>query len=271
LKIVQQAYLFLPYCGAPPTPDTLLGRWNLDPVLLGCLAAILAGYILGRRAPAKPQRPWRRLAFGLGWALGTLALVSPLCPLSVALFSARVGQHMVLVALVAPLIALGRPDAVVSGWLGRTGVARQPRPVAAAAALAGALWLWHAPAFYTATFQSDLTYWAMHLTTFGAALWFWTELLGSSDGRLGGFALATVMTTGQMGLLGALITFAVEPLYPPHASTTYAWGLTPLQDQQLGGVLMWIPAGVIFAGGLALAFSQMLQRPDARSPAQASA
>jgi putative membrane protein len=177
---------------------------------------------------------------------------------------------MLLIAVVAPLIALGEPGEIAKRWVRLPHVATA-RPLAAAVALAVALWVWHAPAPYTATFQSAQAYWAMHLTTFAAAVWFWSQLLRTSHGGLGGFAAATLLTTGQMGLLGALITFTGRPLYPPHVLTTYAWGLTPLQDQELGGVLMWIPAGLIFAGGFALAFTQALRRAGGRSLGQALA
>jgi putative membrane protein len=56
-----------------------------------------------------------------------------------------------------------------------------------------------------------------------------------------------------MGALGALITFAGEPLYAPHFATTLAWGLTPLEDQQAGGLIMWAPAaGAYLAAALIL-------------------
>lgn len=183
-------------------------------------------------------------------------MISPLCPLSVSLFSARIFQHMWLASVVAPLIALGLPP-TVAGRLGR-------RPMLAAATFAVTLWFWQAPAAYAATFQSDGVYWAMHLTAFAAAVWLWSGLLDGSRDALGPFALATLLTTGQMGLLGALITFAGRPLYAPHFATTYAWGLTPLADQQLGGVVMWVPAGVLMAGGFAWAFLQTLRRAAAR-------
>jgi putative membrane protein len=135
-------------------------------------------------------------------------------------------------------------------------------PLWSAAAFAAMLWFWHAPGPYTATFESDLVYWLMHLTTFGAACWLWSALLDGAAGRLAGFVAATVLTTGQMGLLGAVITFAGRPLYPPHQFTTLAWGILPMTDQQLGGVIMWVPAGVIFAGALAFAFTEALRRAE---------
>lgn len=245
----------LPYCGAPPSPESLIHRWNLDPWLIGALLLILAAWAVASRA----DRGWRRLSFAGGWALGSAALVSPLCPLSVSLFCARVGQHMLLISLVAPMVVLGWPK----GWSGLGALRRAP--LAAAATFSLALWFWHAPAPYAATFGSDLTYWAMHLTLFGSALWLWLALLEGGDEILGARIAAVAATTGQMGLLGALITFAPRPLYAPHLATTWAWGLTPLQDQQAGGVAMWIPAGVLFAAGLAWAFRQALKRAQTRA------
>ncbi|HEX3405830.1 MAG TPA: cytochrome c oxidase assembly protein [Caulobacteraceae bacterium] len=220
--------------------------------------ACLAAYLLTVRTER-----WRRTAFVAGWALGALAVISPLCALSVSLFSARIFQHMWLASVVAPLIALGRPQLALRRIA--PAVASGHRPVLAAAAFAAALWFWHAPGAYTATFQSDAVYWAMHVTTFAAAVWLWSGLIDGPREALGPFAIATLLTTGQMGLLGALITFADRPLYPPHRLTTYAWGLAPLADQQLGGVVMWVPAGTLLAAGFAWAFLQTLRRAEARA------
>ncbi|MGH7025698.1 MAG: cytochrome c oxidase assembly protein, partial [Caulobacteraceae bacterium] len=213
----------------------------------------------------------RRAAFHCGWILEALALISPLCPLSVSLFSARIGQHMILTTIAAPLIALGAPDRTLAAGWARLRAEAPPSqtvaasPVLAAAAFAAALWIWHAPGPYAATFQSDIVYWAMHITTFGSALWLWTALLNGPGERLPGAVAAIFLTTGQMGLLGAIITFAGSPLYWPHAFTTAAWGLTPLQDQQLGGVIMWVPAGILFVAGLSFAFFEAMRRSETRA------
>lgn len=100
------------YCGSPPDPASLWSRWNLDPLLLIALAAVVLGYGLLARGDASGRgvgAPWRRACFLAGWLVGSAALISPLCPLSVSLFSARVGQHMILEMIAAPLIALGWP------------------------------------------------------------------------------------------------------------------------------------------------------------------
>jgi putative membrane protein len=222
----------LAYCGAPPSPGELLHRFNLDPVLIAILALLmLAHYALahGRRA--------KRYALG-GWLVATAAFVSPLCALSVSLFSARIAQHMILLLIAAPLIALAWPKPLGqrgawSAWL-------------AAAAFFVALWFWHMPAPYDATFSSSLVYWLMHVTLFGSGIALWRELLHHRRSHTGEILLVSTLSSMQMGLLGALFTLAARPLFLAHLSTSAVWGYTPLQDQQLGGILMWVPGILLF-------------------------
>ena len=240
---------YVPYCGAPPTPGAL--EWNLDPVLLAVLFALLACYWAGgRKAPDRDGGPGCRTAFLVGWAIAFLALVSPLCHLSVALFSARVGQHLFLTLLAAPLIAVGRPGLILLAFAPRDGGLRLSGAsggMFAAPVFALTLWAWHLPGPYDLTLASDLAYWAMHISLFGSALWLWRTLLDSARPLLG--IVAGLGTAIQMGLLGAVLTFASSPLFDDHQATTWPWGLTPLQDQQLGGLLMWAPGGILFAVG----------------------
>ena len=248
------------YCGPPPTPDSV--TWNLDPILIGGLLAVAGAYWYGRR---QLERTGPKLGFAekagfyAGWLIAALALVSPLCPLSVSLFAARVGQHMILTLLAAPLLVVGRtPEALAAGF-GRAAPSRNrtyPGPLPASAWFAVLLWFWHAPVPYAATFSSTAVYWSMHLSVFGAALWLWHGLLAGAGKSVitklaGGFA-----SSAQMGLLGALITLAPRAVYAPHALTTAAWGLTRLEDQQLGGIVMWIPGCLIF-----LAFAMLALTP----------
>lgn len=253
------AYPFAPYCGAPPSPGDLLHRWNLDPFLIAALLAILV--VHARSVGPGPGERTRAWLFRAGWTLGALALVSPLCPLSVSLFSARVGQHMFLTTVVAPVVALGLPEK----W--SAGVGRTIPAWAAALGFGAALWFWHAPGPYTDTFRSDAIYWAMHVTTFGAALALWTVLLRGETGRLLDRVAALAITSLQMGVLGAVITFAPRALFAPHALTTWAWGLSPLSDQQLGGAIMWVPAGVILTVALVWPLALLLRDPPASAPA----
>jgi putative membrane protein len=241
-------------------------RWNLDPILLACLGVALGAYLVSTRRAGLP--PWRRLSFCVGWALGAFALVSPLCPLSVALSAGRIGQHMLLVSIVAPLVVLGGRAEIYRRRLRR--LAGQHSALTAAAAFAAMLWIWHAPGPYVATFHSTPVYWLMHLSLFGAACWLWSSLFDVAHDRVGAFLAAAFITTLQMGFLGALITFASRPLYSVHAFTTQAWGLTPMQDQQLGGVIMWVPAGAVFLAAVVHALASAMQRGEAMAVARAA-
>jgi putative membrane protein len=235
----------VPYCGVPPIPAELWSRWNLDPVLIAGLAAVALLYALFSLRLARLGF-WQKTAFAGGWAVAALALVSPLCALSVSLFAARVGQHMILALIAAPLVAAGRPLAVLAGALGqRSPRWLRPAPLSAAALFAVLLWFWHAPAPYAATFLSTPVYWLMHLSIFGSAVWLWHGLFEGRSASLMGRLAAGAATSAQMGLLGALITLAPRSLYAPHALTTAAWGLTRLQDQQLGGGIMWVPGCLV--------------------------
>lgn len=236
-----------PYCGAPPDPATLWSRWNLDPWLIAALLAVAGLYAFGRMAEGRAGEGRESAWFYGGWALTALALVSPLCALSVSLFSARVVQHMVIALAAAPMMAVGRPGQAMMAALGRPGRLRD-RPFLAAGAFAGALWLWHVPGPYDLTFRSDALYWLMHASIVASAVWLWGALLDRRAPQVLVGALLSLVSTVQMGLLGALITFAPRPLFAPHLDTAAAWGFTALQDQQLGGVLMWVPGCLVFLG-----------------------
>ncbi len=167
--------------------------------------------------------------------MAALAFLSPICALSVSLFAARVGQHMILVLVAAPLIAGALPLRThrMGLW-------------ASAAAFMIALWVWHMPVPYDATFHSDAIYWAMHLSLFGTALWLWHELLNHRPVQAFQAVAAGVATTVQMSVLGAILALAGRPFFTAHLATSRAWGLSPMADQQLGGLLMWVPGCILF-------------------------
>lgn len=239
----------IPYCGLPPIPAELWSRWNLDPILIICLAICAVAYAICIASSPRARfyvPVWRQAIFYAGWSITTFALISPLCPLSVSLFSARVGQHMVLVLLAAPLVAIGRPLAMIGMLWPRSFQPHAAAPLCAAAVFAIMLWFWHSPAPYAETFRSTLAYWIMHITVFGTAVWLWSSLVDAPLDAAVRVVFAGLISSIQMGFLGALITFAARPFYTPHLLTTTIWGLTPLQDQQLGGAIMWVPGCVIF-------------------------
>jgi putative membrane protein len=243
--------IWLPYCGAAPVPAELLERWNLDPILL----AALLGLALAYRLRIRTAEPWRRRCFAAAFLLLVLLFVSPLCALSSALFSARVVHHILIGLAVAPLLVAALP----------------PRPGGSAGSLitctavqALIFWLWHSPPVYNWALSSDAAYWLMQLSLGISAFAFWAALRNVSTPAAIGALLVSMV---QMGLLGALITFSGAPLYAPHFTTTSAWGLSPLEDQQLAGLIMWAPAaGLYLAATLALA-GRWLQREARLSPA----
>jgi putative membrane protein len=217
---------WIPYCGEAPGPDVWLGRWNLDPVLLAVLAllAIALWWPTGRP----------RTALRWAWWLAVLLYVSPLCALSSAFFTVRVVHHMALVLAVAPLLAHGMSP---HGFPHRL-------PLWTSTALATAVfWLWHAPAPYAAALSSDAVYALMQLSLLASATLFWLAVRRAAPVTAIGAILVSMVL---MGLLGALILFAGRALYEPHLVSTLAWGVSPLEDQQLAGLLMWAPGSLAY-------------------------
>jgi putative membrane protein len=213
-------------------PAELAHRFNLDPILILVLLSLA---LVQLRFTTKTRAPPAAIS---GWLIAAAALLSPLCALSVSLFSARVAQHMILVLIAAPLIALSSPPAparkhTTALWLAATG-------------FFVALWFWHMPVPYDATFRSSIWYWMMHASLFGSAILLWRELLHHSPRHIPDTLVVGAVTSMQMGLLGAVLTFASHPLFLSHLTTTQVWGLVPLRDQQLGGIVMWVPGIGLF-------------------------
>ena len=239
---MQQAWI--PYCGAAPAPAELLGRWNLDPLLLLVLLAAPIAYFLLLR----PEKRGSVSAFWGAWALSIALFVSPFCPLTSALFSARSVHHLLLAIVLAPLLVLAFPRLRLRGSL------------ALWTALAAAVfWFWHSPAAYSAALSNDAVYWLMQLSIGGTAVLFWIAVGNANLPSAIGALLGTMVA---MGLLGALLTFTAEPLYAPHLMTTGPWGLTPLEDQQLGGLIMWAPGGGFYLAAALLLVARWLRREE---------
>jgi len=227
------------FCGPAAIPEDIWTRWNTDPLVIAVLATLAV--IVSRGRVADASAGWSAIA------LMVLLFVSPLCALSSALFSARVLHHVLLIAAVAPLLAVAYP---------LRGLGSPPL-----ATLVGAqaviLWLWHAPGPYAWGLASLPAYWLMQISLLGSAWLMWRAIL-TPAAHPGPALIALVGTTAQMGLLGALIVFAPRPLYVVHLASTTAWGLSPLADQQLAGLLMWVPAILPYFGvGLWLAWSSL--------------
>lgn len=233
------------YCGPAPTPEGLNGSWNPDATaLLLCVAAT------GLHVTLRPGGG--RLPLFGAVALFAVLFISPLCALTVALFSARSLHHVLLVAAVAPLLACAFParskvtETVGIGWI--------------ASLHAAVFWLWHAPPVYAVAIADPAAYWTMQLSLLISGCWLWRRILDRREG-IAGVMLALLGTSVQMGMLGALLTFAATPLYAPHLPTTAAFGLSPLQDQQLAGLVMWVPAALPYLAAALIRAWPLLGRP----------
>lgn len=248
---------YVPYCGSPPVPGG--EHWNLDPHLLIVLAAValLYGLEARRRHFARKQL----YAFSAGWLVLSLALTSPLCNLSVALFSARIAQHMLIALVAAPLLVAGAADLMLRRlWASHLDTPGPGAVFAATGLFVAALWFWHLPGPYDATFSSDFIYWSMHVTMLAAALALWHVLLRAG---LGHVLIASVATGVQMSGIGAILALSPQPLYAAHIDTTLPWGLTQLQDQSLGGLIMWVPGGLVLSVIVLATLAHHLRRLDA--------
>jgi putative membrane protein len=259
--------ILLAYDGAPLAPHDLWRAWSLEPAVLGSLAVAAGLYAVGlhrlvRRAGWSAQRRPRALAFLAGWLTLAVAMLSPLHALSGALFSAHMVQHELLMLVAAPLLVAARP-LVPLLWalplaprraLGRRtsrGALRAlwralTLPVAAFLLHAVAIWAWHVPALYEATLGSEVLHAAQHLSFLATALLFWWSLAHgpAAERRWGPAILYVTATMAHTSAIGVLLTFAARPLYPAYVGRTAPWGLTALEDQQLAGLIMWIPAGI---------------------------
>lgn len=252
----------IPYCGPGAVPGALWTDWNLDVVLLCSLGALALAWVACRRVTPAGRGAGRRadIAFAGGWAILFVAFVSPLCALSAALFAARIVHHMLLVAVAAPLFAMAFRR-VLGDRL------RAPLPLVPLACLHVVLfWFWHAPSPYAAAMADDALYWLMETSLLVSAFLFWAAAL---DRRA---PLAVVLPTvigvmAQMGFLAALLAFAGQALYDPHAMTTLAWGLTPREDQQLAGLIMWVPGALPY---LVLLVRRVAAALETREDAQRS-
>jgi putative membrane protein len=292
LLIAAPAHAHAP--GVPPGNGHghLAWTWNADPIVLVPLLALALLYGVGivrlwSRAGAGRGVPvWRALAYAVGLAALFAALVSPLDAAAEASFALHMAQHMLLVVVAAPLMVLGNFGVVALTALpGRLrvplgrGFASAPlRRVRAwlfsvplATAVHGVVvWLWHTPRLYDAALADPLIHYLEHLTMFGTAVVFWWSALGATRRGMLGYGAgvgALFLTMLHTGLLGILITLAPAPLYASYAGST-PWGaLGPLEDQQLAGIVMLIPGGLVYlAGGLGL-LAAWLAAAEARTPA----
>ncbi|HEX6511096.1 MAG TPA: cytochrome c oxidase assembly protein, partial [Chloroflexota bacterium] len=244
----------------------VLSQWHADPsVVLGLLALVFVywRYAYGPPSTTHDMSCRRRDGCVLAIVLLTiLALESPLDFLADGyLFSAHMVQHLILTLAIAPLLVLAVPPRLVEdarryapGWL--RWAATQPAIVFTAAA--ADLWLWHAPTLYELTLRNDAVHVFEHLTFVATAAAFWWVAFAPGGGGLPILGRIAYVFLGGIpnAVLGALITFAPAPLYPSYQLALeqpglgrvleLQYGVTAAGDQQLGGLLMWVPGGFVY-------------------------
>jgi putative membrane protein len=274
--------------GQPLAPHDLWSAWSFEPLVVAALGITGWLYLRGVRAvwqsagARRGVQMWEVGVFTAGWLTLAVAVVSPLHRLGGVLFSAHMVQHELLMAVAAPLLVIGRPVVaflwgVPVSWrrtLGAWAAAASVRatwelltlPLVAWGLHAVAIWLWHAPALYEATLRSEMTHTLQHMSFLVSALLFWWALLRTREGRLGRpTAVLYLFTTAvHTSLLGALLTFSTRLWYPLYGSSTAVWGLTPLEDQQLAGLIMWVPAGLAYLIATLAIAASWLQEPAAK-------
>lgn len=250
----------------PQAYQQLWRTWALVPFIIIGLSLTLFLYLLGVYRLFKYIPEFRKSLFYFlaGWSALAFALISPLHSWGKILFSAHMAQHEILMLVAAPLMVLSRPlapllYALPLGWaarLNRTahrGLLKRiwdfaVIPFVAALLFAITLWTWHIPFLFEAAIQSEFIHAIQHLTFFLTASLFWWAIIHGRERMTGyGFAAALMIATAiHCSLLGALLTFADSPWYPSHAHASPGWGLTPVRDQNLAGLVLWIPAGLIY-------------------------
>jgi putative membrane protein len=256
-------------------------------VLLLALGSATVMYAVGlivywrRAGPGHGIRFAESAAFLAGMIALSVAMVWPLDVLGEWSLAMHMAQHMLLIAVVAPLIVLGRPGvvwlkALPAAWTSRVrSTLRAVKDWKRLATLAGlttatslqivVMWGWHAPQAMQFALTNDLAHYAMHGSFLAAGLLFWWALLRSLRDGAAGFgagAIALVGTMAQMGLLSALLTFSRRPLYPWYVERSGALGLTPLEDQQLAGLIMWVPGAVPYVIGALWLMASWLRRSE---------
>jgi len=252
-------------------------QWTLSPGVVLPLTLALLLYLVGwlRLAHRSTREMPRRRAglFFAGWMIMAGALVSPLHAGGERSFALHMIEHELIMLPAALLLVAARPGPVLL-W-GLPALARQAlapmlrwplwraltAPATATLLQAGALILWHLPALFDRALRSDGWHIAQHASFVGTALLFWWAMLPQRRSDSGLFPAVCLFVTSMVGSgLGALMALASSPWYPAYAAMgTMPLGLSPEADQQLAGVIMWVPGGLFHLGAALVLLGRALR------------
>ncbi len=273
----------------PDSPLAALGAWSFEPSVVLGLALTAALYGAGLHELRRRGRLWRRVAprniafFALGLLAVALALLSPLDTLDTRLFAVHMTQHLLLLMIAPPLLLLGKPIPVLlvgtphglarrvartrhrTRWL--RGLTRQlVSPLVAWPLYIGDLLLWHLPSFYQATLHDTGIHLCEHVCFLATGLLFWWVIVEPLPGppRLHHgvrllYAWAAVLPNTA---LGALFVFSDTPWYRFYATQPRLWGISVMNDQRAGGLIMWLPGDMMYVGAASLLFFAMMARDE---------
>jgi putative membrane protein len=267
--------------------------WTGGPALLWVLGAALLYSLGGRRRAPRRGDGWRTACFAAGLLAIVVALDSPVDDLSDQLFWVHMIQHLLLIGVAAPLLALARPWARM--WRGfplsyRRAVARQiagrgGTPLRRAATFSGGAvvsWLlfnvnfcaWHLPVLYDAALRLEFVHALEHFTFFTTALLFWTRVVDSPPwrsplGELGKLAyLGSTMVVGWV--LAIVLALASSPIYSAYAEESSRPGhISAFTDQQLAAGVMWVPGSISYAIAIILIAYRWLEPSESRQRSRA--
>jgi putative membrane protein len=280
------------HAGAGAGAGSLWSNWDWEPGVVLPLAAAALLYGRGLRLlwdehVGRGIRVWEASCFAVGWLASVVALLSPLHAISEQLFLAHMVQHELLMVVAAPLLVVGRPLvpmlwALPSPARRRVGLFTRRRewraawnllslPVVAFVIHGAAIWVWHIPALFQATLTNNAVHALQHLSFFSTALLFWWTIIHAhapgGRARAVSFGTAVLLLFGtalHSGALGALLTFSRTLWYPAYGSAARSWGLTPFEDQQLAGLVMWIPATFAYLVAALFLFTGWLRASEDR-------
>lgn len=259
-----------------------LTQWNLEPsILIGTfLITGLYLYAIGpfrkRHFPDEPIMAVQTIAFLSGMLIIFLALVSPLDELGDSyLFSAHMLQHLCLTIIGPPLLLLGTPAWMVKPALSNKVIFKVAKvltyPVVAFVLFNVDFWLWHAPPLYNATLENQSIHIFEHLTFIFFGLLYWWPIFSPSKDLppllIGGQILYLFLSGMPSVLLGAGLTFS-PPLYAPYIAAPRIWGISAATDQQLGGLIMWVPVSIFYIVIMSVLFIRWMLQQEAKQLAK---
>lgn len=282
------ALLFAATASAHVPSEVSTGEMPVFVPLMLAVTALMYGvglWRLARRAQARRALARRAVAFAFGWLALAIALLSPLDSYATSSFAVHMVQHEMLMLIAAPLLVAGRalptfvwalpaPARRAAGRFTNRSTVRATwefitSPLVAWWLHAAALWLWHVPTFFNAALASTVLHDLQHLSFLVTALLFWHALLRHGGHARQGIAVVYLFTTTvHTGVLGALLTFAREPLYGGlDRGLSIYWGLTSLEDQQLGGLIMWVPGAMVYVAVALAIMARWLREQAGDAPA----